>query len=175
MSTQPTITDSRGDREFACSPAAVVVFVINREEKFLMLSSPAKRNRKGTWETVSGALEAGETVLAGSLREAREEIGADVTLRPLGTVHTYTFHYDDRVQYMIGVCYLMAYQGGQVQPGDDMFGSQFRWWSLDEIREQSQYIAIPSTGTWVFERAIELYRLWKHQKIDKVQLGIEAS
>ena len=34
-----------------------------------------------------GALEAQETILEGTLRETREEVGQGVKIRPLGTVH----------------------------------------------------------------------------------------
>ncbi len=137
-----------------------------------MLSSPEKRGRKDCWETVSGALEAGETILEGSLRETSEEIGLDVKVRPLGTVHTYTFHYDNNVQYMISVCYLMEYEGGQIQPGDDMIGSQYRWLSLGEIQAEIEKISVPGKRIWLFKRALGLYRLWKHQSIDLMQLGL---
>jgi len=150
------------------------VFVINEQEEFLMLSCPRKRSRKAAWETVSGALEAGETVLQGSLREVREELGSDVEVRPLGTVHAYTFHYDSEVRYMISVCYLMAYEAGRVQPGDDMLGSEFRWMPLGELQEVIDSVVVPSYDIWLFERAVELYRLWRHQEIDVLRLGLDA-
>ena len=50
----PTITTVDGKRTFDSFPAAVVNFIINSEEKLLLLAHP-KRN--GAWEVVSGALE----------------------------------------------------------------------------------------------------------------------
>jgi 8-oxo-dGTP diphosphatase len=161
---QPVITDVDGKRQFACSPVALQAVIVNQEEKVLLLSSPT-RNRDGAWQVVSGALEAGETILAGTLREAREEIGADVHVHPLGTVHVYTFRYDANVQYMIAIFYLLAYEGGQVQPGDDMRDSQFRWWSLDELADESVQLHIPRGGKWILKRAVDLYRLWKNQAV----------
>jgi ADP-ribose pyrophosphatase YjhB (NUDIX family) len=111
---------------------------------------------------VSGALEAGETVLEGTLREAREELG-NIRVRPLGTIHVQTFHYDENVHYMIAIYYLLAYEGGEVQPGDDMQGSQYRWWSLAELNDEKVNIVVPPGQKWILERAIELYRLWKGQ------------
>ena len=52
----------------------------------------------------------------------------------------------------------MAYEGGQVQPGDDMLGSRFRWWSLEELADEDVEIHVPSEK-WIIERAVELYRL----------------
>ena len=37
---------------------------------------------------------------------------------PLGVVHAYTSYDDGYIRYMLSVCYLMAYKGGQVQPRD---------------------------------------------------------
>ena len=160
--TQPFITNLKGTRHFACSPVAVQAVVVSPEEKILLLSSPS-RNADGAWQVVSGALEAGETVLAGTLREAHEELGSDIRLRPLGTVHVQTFHYDENVQYMIAIYYLFVYEGGEIQPDDDMQDSQYRWWSLAELQDLNVNIVVPPGQKWILKRAIELYRLWKDE------------
>jgi ADP-ribose pyrophosphatase YjhB (NUDIX family) len=172
MSQQPTVITSTGDREFACSPVALVVFILNEDEKFLILSSPAKRQQEDCWETVSGAWEAGETVLQGALRETREEIGPAALVRPLGTVHAYTFHYDENVRYMISLVYVVAYEGGDIRPGDDMAGSAYKWIGLAELENEKFKLLAPSSRTWILRRAIELYRLWKDQDVDPVELGL---
>jgi ADP-ribose pyrophosphatase YjhB (NUDIX family) len=162
---QPTITTSNGKRHFACSAVALQALVVSPEERILLLSSPT-RNQGGSWQVVSGALEAGETILEGTLRETREEVGSDVRIRPLGTVHVQTFKYDDVVQYMIAIYYLLAYESGEVRPGDDMRGSQFRWWSLAELADESVKIDVPPDQKWIFRRAVELYRLWQDQTVE---------
>ena len=154
---QPTITDARGKRQFAASAAAVLGFVVNPEERILLLAHP---KRAGMWEVINGALDAAETVLDGALREVHEEAGAQLELRPLGIVHAYTFRYDDNVQYMISLCYLFAYEGGPVEPGDDMAGSAIHWASVDEIESGALSIYVPEHSPWLFRRAVELYRLW---------------
>jgi ADP-ribose pyrophosphatase YjhB (NUDIX family) len=161
-SQQPYVTTVDGKRRFACSPVAVVVFIVNEREEVLLLAHP---KREGGWEVVNGALEAGETVLEAALRETREEAGADIWIRPLGTVHVSTFHYDEKVQYMLSVGYLMAYEGGEVQPGDDMEGSEYRWWSLEELADEEVRIIIPPGGKWLIRRAVDLYRLWKEEVV----------
>src|ERR1051326_7539009 len=115
-SLQPLISNKKGTRRFACSAVALQAVVVSREETTLLLSSPT-RNPNGAWQVVRGALEAGETVLQGTLREAHEELGSDIRLRPLGTIHVQTFHYDENVQYMIAIYYLLAYEGGAVHQG----------------------------------------------------------
>lgn len=159
---QPFMTNSKGTRHFVCSPVAVQAVVVNREEEILLLSSSI-RNTNGAWQVVSGALEPGETVLAGTLREAHEELGSEVRLRPLGTIHVQTFHYDDTVQYMIAIYYLLAYEGGEVRPGDDMQGSRYRWWSWGELQDENVSIVVPPGQKWILKRAVELYRLWKDE------------
>ena len=160
---QPVISDMYGSRRFACSAAGILVFIVDEKERILLLSHP---QRKGRWEVINGALEAEETILEGAIRETREEIGKDVRVHPLGTVHAYTFRYDANVQYMISLCYLMAYEGGQVLPGDDMKGSQVQWWSLEELADERIKILVPEDQKWIINRAIELYRLWKDQEVD---------
>ena len=159
-SQQPTvITAGRSQRRFATSAVAIQAIIVNQAEQILLLSNPT---RKGGWQVVSGALEAGETLLDGTLREVYEEVGKDIQIRPLGTVHVETFHYDENVQYMLGTFYLFAYQGGEIRPGDDMIGSEFRWWSLAELDDDG-LILHASTKRWMLKRAVELYRLWLNQ------------
>ncbi len=128
-----------------------------------MLAHP---KRGGGWEVINGALEANETVLEGALRETREEAGEPLRVRPLGTAHVSTFHYDDNVRYMLSISYVMAYEGGEVVPGDDMTGSLHRWWSADELMSERAKIIVPPDGLWLIKRAIELYRLWRGQTVE---------
>lgn len=142
-----------GKRKFSCSAVSVLAFIVDKDERILLF---AHSKRKGEWEVVNGALEVGETLLEGILRE----------VRPLGTVHAYTILFDDNVQYMLSILYLLAYEGGEIQPGDDMRGSQYRWWSIKEFEEAGAKLIVPRDQTWIMQRAIELHRLWKDQSVD---------
>lgn len=156
--THPRIFSTQ-ERPFATFAAAVQAILVNEQEQILLLSS-APRGRQGIWQIVSGGLEAEETILAGTLREVAEEVGKEVRVRPLGLVHAQSFHYDDAVQYMLGTYYLLAYEGGDIVPGDDMAGSAWRWWSLAELEEIPLHA---STHLWMLHRAVQLYRLWKDE------------
>ncbi len=161
MEQQDTYLAGKSGRRFAAFAAAVLVFIIDEQERLLMLSHPA---RPGKWEVVNGAMDAGDTVLSAALRETAEEAGPAVRVRPLGAFHAYTFRYDEAVSHMISVCYLCAYRGGEVTPGDDMAGSAVRWWSLEEIEAEDAYTVAPRIPQrWVLRRAVECYRLWKDQ------------
>jgi len=161
LQQQPFMTDAQGTRHFACSAVAVQAIILDADERILLLSSPT-RNRLGEWQIISGALEAAETVLDGVLREVSEEAGAQIQARPLGVVHAQTFHFDAQVEYMIGIYYLCVYEGGAIQPGDDMRDAHYRWWSLEEL--SAPHVRFhPSTHLWMLERAVALYRCWKDQ------------
>lgn len=165
MADYPTITGSSG-RTFAAFPAAVLVFIIDDQERILLLASP---KRPGKWEPVNGAMDAGDTVISAALRESAEEAGADVRIRPLGVFHAYLFPYDPTLS-MISLLVVAAYEGGEVRPGDDMAGSEVRWWSLAEIDAEQPTIIVPRDGSrWVLGRAVECYRLWKDQHEPPVQ------
>ena len=159
---QPHVPSADGRKWFACSPVAILVFIVNEQEEVLLLSHP---KRQGGWEVVTRALEAGETVLAGALRETREEAGEGLRVRPLGTVHVLSFHYDERVEYMLSLGYLMAYEGGAVEPGSDMAGSAHRWWSVEELEDKDVRLIVPGQR-WLIERAVELYRLWRDRDVE---------
>lgn len=167
---QPVINDVTGRRKFACSAAAVLMFIVNEAEEILMLRHP----RRTGWEVVNGALNAEETLIEGALREIREEVGEAVQVRPLGTIHAYTFRYDDDVQYMISICFLMAYKGGEIRPGDDMQGSEFRWLGLSELMRDDFRLLVPRDQKWIMPRAIELFRLWKDQQVE-LQPGLDPA
>lgn len=154
---QPHISTIDGKRQFACSPVAVLGIIVNKREEVLLMAHP---KQPGKWQVVNGAMEAGETILEAVLRETYEEAGSSIRVRPLGTVHVSTFHYDERVRYMLSVAYLLAYESGDIQPGDDMEGSRYRWWSLDEIASKDVVLIIPPGEKWLISRAIDLYRLW---------------
>jgi len=177
MPTQQPVLTAPSGRPFACFPAIVLVFIVD-DGKLLLLSDP---KYPGQWQVVKGALEAGETILEGALREVREEAGPEVRVRPLGTVHALTLQ-SAGIPYIV-IYYLMAYEGGAIEPGDDMLGSQVRWWvpstppqsppqnargggrAVSTAQDDPPHVPYPR---WLVERAIELARLW-HARTDDLQ------
>ena len=83
-------------------------------------------------------------------------------VRPLGVVHAQTFHYDEKVRYMVGVYSLLAYEGGQIAPGDDMAGSEVCWFSLDELQSGQHQLHV-TARPWMLARAVDLYHLWRDE------------
>jgi 8-oxo-dGTP pyrophosphatase MutT (NUDIX family) len=164
------VTASNG-RSFATFPAAVVVAIISRREEFLVLRNPRDRR---LWQAVSGAVEAGETLLDAALREVREEAGPALRVRPLGVVHASTFSYDARVPNMISVVYVMAHEGGEAIPGDDMEGSEVRWAKLDAIACERLPLLPPLDQQWLRQRAAELFRSYVREPAVSLQGPREA-
>ena len=51
-------------------------------------------------------------------------------------------------------------------PGDDMRGSQYHWWRLEELLDERVKLIVPRDQKWMVARAIELYRRWKDHSMD---------
>jgi ADP-ribose pyrophosphatase YjhB (NUDIX family) len=88
------------------------------------------------WGTVGGAVEPGESPAAAAVREAREEIGADIELTRLvdvvgGPDYEVTYPNGDRVAYVAAV-YEARIVGGSPAPGDGEI-SELAWFAPDEL------------------------------------------
>ena len=154
---------------FAGFAAAVFAFIIDpATRRFLLLTSPAKRARPG-WEVVNGGVERGRDPHAALLREVAEEAGPAVQLQVLGTVHAWSYRYDDHVTHLLWTAFVASYLGGEVVPGDEMAGSEVRWASLDEIGRWRRRTrgSIPP-GAWLFERALQCFDLWSSIDTDEL-------
>ena len=92
--------------------------------------------RDDGWGTVGGAVEPGESPAAAAVREAREEIGADIELTRLvdvvgGPDYEVTYPNSDRVAYVAAV-YEARIVDGSPAPGDGEI-SELAWFAPDEL------------------------------------------
>jgi 8-oxo-dGTP pyrophosphatase MutT (NUDIX family) len=158
-SQQPTVVADNG-RVFAAHPAAVFVFVFRDDERVLLLKQP---NTAG-WRPVGGAVESNETILQAAMREVAEELGAGVQVRPLGVVHAWTYRFDESVPQLIDIAWVMSYAGGDVIPGSDMAGSEWRWCSVDEVDDLQ--LRVPQGPRWLLERAADAYRRYRGHPLE---------
>jgi ADP-ribose pyrophosphatase YjhB (NUDIX family) len=163
--------DPPRSRPFAAFPVAIQAIIMNEQLEVLLLASKT-REPVGAWQVVSGGLEANETILEGTLREVREEAGAGVVARPLGTVHTHSFTYDSHIRYMLSIYTLFAYEGGEIIPGDDMLGSDWRWWPVEELFAGDEPIHPSTNYPWLLRRAVELFRLWHNHSDAEIELQL---
>ncbi len=158
---------ANGKREFACFPAAIMAFIVDADDRILLLSHPVP---VGGWEVVCGAIEEGESPVAAVLREAAQEAGPDVLVRPVGPVHTWLHRFDSAVLAMLSIVYVAQYLGGEIRPGSDMAGSAVRWATVAEIEEGDVSLAEPpSQPLWLFRRAVALHALLKDDNLDLEQ------
>ena len=144
---------SSSDREFATFPVALLAFVLNRREEFLLL----KRAGESSWEIPSGALESGESPIRGLTRELHEELGDAVRYRVLGPVHATSLRLDSKIDNLLSLGFAVQYVDGAICPGDDMAGASHQWISADKVTHQTD-IEVPSDAN-LFVEALQIFRL----------------
>jgi len=137
------------------------VIIINSESELLLFSHEADE-----WTVVAGAVEPNETIRDAAYRELSEEAGAELSAKAVGVAHAHTFHYDEQVRHMISIYYVMRYERGEIIPGDDMRGAEYRWWTLQDLKSKPELLAIPKHQVWILERAIELAKKYGDEDAD---------
>lgn len=65
---------------------------------------------------------------------------------------------------LLSVTCVIACEGGEVVPADDMTRAAVRWARLDQIDRGDVDVAVPAQP-WLRRRALELYQLWRDGEI----------
>lgn len=147
----PTITTAAG-HQLACYPAAVLAFIVDSWDRFLLHRQPGQTG----WEVVSGTLEPGETVSKAVIRGVKEAVGAEFLAIYLGVLDTFTFVFDANLPPLISIGCLLRHRGGELRPGKHVLEAEFRWWELAEL--DSIDLAVPR-GRWdLLTRAVDMSR-----------------
>ena len=123
-------------REFPEHPlVGVGAIIIERDAKnaHVLLVKRAHPPIQGQWSIPGGALEVGELVRDGAVREAREETGLIVEPHDLlGIYDRVIRHADGRVQYhYVLVDFLCRPVGGQLRAASD--AQEVRWFTCEEL------------------------------------------
>ena len=111
---------------------------------------------KGEWSLPGGALELGETLQQGVVREVLEETG--LTVVPAGIVEVLDRITQDEVSgriryHYVLVDFLCRVTGGTLRGGSD--AEEARWVAREELHEQGEYRLAPLTVR-VIEKAFRL-------------------
>jgi 8-oxo-dGTP diphosphatase len=146
-------------REFPETPLVGVGAVIVKNSRVLLVRR-GQEPLKGKWTLPGGMLELGESLLAGVVREVREETGLVVEAMELVELLDRIHREDDRVRYHYVIAdYLCRVVGGDLQAASDADAA--RW------VEREEWNSHPPLGTLLLDpitvRVIEAG--WQRAKI----------
>ncbi len=137
-------------REYPEAPIIGVGAVVIDEGKVLLVRR-GQEPLKGEWSLPGGALELGETLEQGVVREVLEETG--LTVAPAGIVEVLDRITLDRITlgepsgrvryHYVLVDFLCHVAGGAVRAGSD--ADEARWVGQEELHEQDCYRVAPLT------------------------------
>lgn len=137
-------------REYPDNPLVGVGAVIVRDGRVLLIRR-GQAPLLGEWSLPGGALECGETLRAGVVREAGEETGLIVeAIDMLGVYERVTRADDGRVRYhYVLIDFLCRPVRGDVQAGSD--AAEARWFR----REELDALALPADTREVIEKGLK--------------------
>ena len=131
------------EREFPLAPIVGVGAVIVHEGRVLLIQRGSEP-LKGHWTLPGGALELGESLAQGVMREVREETGLEVQIIELVELLDRIHHQDNRVRYHYVIAdYLCRVTGGELQAASD--AAAVRWVERAEWNSHSALVLDPIT------------------------------
>ena len=164
----PTVATASG-RQLTCYPATVHAFIIDRADRGLLLRRPGQPG----WETITSILEPGETVPEAALRAVKEAAGQQFLTAFLTVLDTFTFVFDANLPPFLSICCLMRYHRGEVRPGKDVQGAEFRWWELFELDQMD--FAVPRARWDLLTRAVDMSRFLQDARTSEPEEEVRGS
>ncbi len=150
-------------REYPLAPLVSVGAVVVEEGRVLLVRR-GKEPLKGHWTLPGGALELGETLLQGVMREVREETGLMVEPVELVELLERIHRFEDRIQFHYVIAdYLCRVTGGALQAASD--ADAVRWVARSEWQSRSPLPdrTIDPVTAGVIEKGWQRSRmLWPH-------------
>lgn len=102
--------------------AVAVAVVVWQDERLLALRRPPRSSSPGSWNVVTGTLEAGEQPVAAALREVDEETGLVVELEAAPVA---AYAAEVQGEAMVVIVYLAHHLGGEVTLNEE--NDAFAW------------------------------------------------
>ena len=137
-------------RDYPDRPIVGVGAVIVLDQRVVIVKRSTEP-LKGEWSIPGGALELGETLSHGAVREALEETGLEV--EPAGIIEVFDRIYPDadgRIRYhYVLVDFLCRPISGELRAGGD--AAQARWVSREELPQ----FKLTETATRIILKALE--------------------
>src|SRR5437899_2883676 len=108
--------------------------IARKKDRFLTVRERRSASRKGGWSIPGGAVEKGERVERGAIREAREEAGASVKLLRPTALLTMTIRAptEENLEYALAIFHARI-TGGSMVPSDKKEIAEARLANHDEI------------------------------------------
>ncbi len=131
------------EREFPSAPLVGVGAVVVQQGRVLLVRR-GKEPLKGHWSLPGGLLEVGESLMAGVIREVREETG--LTVEPIELIELLDrIHREgERVRYHYVIAdYLCRVVGGSLQAASD--ADEVRWVERAQWNSHSSLVVDPVT------------------------------
>jgi 8-oxo-dGTP diphosphatase len=162
--------DSIIEREFPSTPLVGVGAVVVQDSRVLLVRRGSEP-LKGHWTLSGGLLEVGEAIVAGVIREVREETGLDVEPIELIELLDRIHREGDRVRYHYVIAdYLCRVTGGELRAASD--ADAVRWVERAEWNSHSALVLDPVTVR-VLEKGWQRAEQLESEQLKVVQLRNE--
>ncbi|HUE54887.1 MAG TPA: NUDIX domain-containing protein [Candidatus Udaeobacter sp.] len=133
--------------EPACPPRVGVGVLLVDERGRVLLTLRKLPPEAGCWSIVGGKLDYLETLEECAVREAREEVGLEVSMEALLCVTDHLLPQEN--QHWVSPAYLGRVLNGEAQNCEPRKTSQVRWFALTDL---------PANLTMTARNAIDAYR-----------------
>jgi len=131
----------------ACHPRVAVGVLLVDDRGRVLLPLRKLPPEAGCWSIVGGKLDYLETLKDCAIREAREEVGLDVSMEALLCVTDHLLPQEG--QHWVSPAYLGGVLGGEAKNCEPQKTSQVRWFALADL---------PAKLTMTARNAIDTYR-----------------
>ena len=118
-----------------------LLFLYKPKERQILLAMKKRGFGEGKWNGVGGKIEAGETIEAAAVREAKEEIGVDIEPADLKKAAVIDFSFDGKPDFNQRVhAFFTEVWEGEPRESEEM---RPEWYSTD---------AVPYEAMWIDDR-----------------------